>query len=860
MIALVVLVALANTGGVSPFLLGSEKSELVDLPELLAGTDAADGFSNSNGNTLPQVKRPWGFNDWAPQTYSPGVRDPDHVNWWFRRSDRDFHGMRCTHQPSPWIGDYSYFLLQPHLSQNPGALKYDPEQPSRSIFRPHFFESSLLDPESGHMINFEITPTNHAAAVRVQVPPGVAGGSLALLASDGVVEANSDNTITGYTSIRTGGAPDDWKLFYILKPLSGNDTVIARKSEGILEWHSSASFDFKRGSAPAQFAIATSFISLDQAKLNLQHEIGSKTFDQVKQEGRTIWNDSLSRITVKAQDSVQESVFYTNLWKSMLFPRFLHEVDESGKEVHKSPYNDQVLEGKVVTDSGFWDSYTTVYPLQSVAFPEIFGNMVEGWINSYKEAGWLPTWPSPGQRVSMVGTMGDVSLADAIAKKSWGYLEGFNSSEAYAAIRKDAFDAPSSGFGREGLSNYIELGYVPSDAASESVSRTLNYYVADAAIARAAEILGKAEDHDELHRRSMNYEKIFDKETQFFRPKSIRSVQFTQTSSSMSSGSRKGDSNFLGRDQEGQLVEQKEQQHSGKVEGKIEEDDFVFEENFDPLSWGGSFTEAGPWQYRFYVPFDVEGLKKLYQGSLCTKIHEMVAATGGEGFHVGSYGRVIHEMSEMEKTRGRFGQYAHNNQPSHHILWLAKKAGCNTVADRYLRAVMSELYTTKGWPGDEDDGQMASWYILSALGIYSLEGAKDEMVLGSPAVESATVKLPKGRFLHISTSGQSRDSVYVQSVTWTPSTALAENATPMKITSNVIKYTDLMAGGTLHFDLSRIQPGGQVRTEMERRLPQKKREEQLPVLAEKNIGNAKLSWAKRIWSSWANAKNSSHPL
>jgi predicted alpha-1,2-mannosidase len=549
----------------------------------------------------------------------------------------------------------------------------------------------------------------------------------------------------------------------------------------------SASLNFKNENGrPATFGIATSFISLEQAKLNFHQEVGKKTFDDLVKEGRDVWNNALSRVSVEAQDPEQERVFYTNLWKTMLFPRYLQEIDASGKEVHKSPYDDKVESGKLVTDSGFWDSYTTVYPLQSVAFPENFGSLVEGWVNSYKEAGWLPTWPSPGQRVSMVGTMGDVSLADAIAKNSWGIITGFNSSEAYAAIRKDAFEVPhaTTMFGREGLTSYVNLGYVPKDDASESVSRTLNYYVADAAIARAAKILGKTTDHDTLFARSMNYTKLFDKHSMFFRPKVSISSGFLETEAEDISYETNG----------------------------LRDTTHAFEANFDPLSWGGSFTEAGAWQYRFYVPFDVEGLGKLYQGSMCDKVKEMLTDTSGEGFHTGGYGRVIHEMSEMGATQSRFGLYAHNNQPSHHILWVAKKAGCNSLADKYLRKVMSELYTTNGWSGDEDNGEMASWYVLSALGLYSLEGAKDEMVVGSPAVVSATVQLPKKRILKVTTTGQSGTNFFVQSVTWTP----AGQAKPRVLTGNVIKYTDLMAGGNLHFNLG-AAPKAEVESLLETR-------------------------------------------
>merc|ERR1719491_974071 len=133
----------------------------------------------------------------------------------------------------------------------------------------------------------------------------------------------------------------------------------------------------------------------------------------------------------------------------MLFPRNLHEIDAEGKNIHYSPYVGKVVAGRLVADSGFWDSYRTVYTLQSIIAPDLLGKLVDGWLSAYKEASWLPQWASPDQQNSMVGTMGDSVLADAIAKSKWGFLEGFDVDKAYEAIRKDAFVDPVKPYGRE---------------------------------------------------------------------------------------------------------------------------------------------------------------------------------------------------------------------------------------------------------------------------------------------------------------------------------------------------------------------------------------------------------------------------
>jgi predicted alpha-1,2-mannosidase len=690
------------------------------MVHVMAGTNTADGSAVSEGNTLPQIKMPWGFNDWAPQT------DGYNGAWWFHRDDKSFQGMRCTHQPSPWIGDYGNFVLQPHIGDEPKDLEWSSAD---SVIRPYLFNATLED------IGFEFVPTSHAAIVRVSPAKSAEALHLSISTRQGEIQSSSGE-LRGRTTSNSGGVPGNWiGMYFIVRALSSGT-----KGDWVDDQRGTLAFE--NTGKPIIVAMATSFISQEQAERNLELEIGSRSFDDVLEAGRATWAQQLGRVRVEALNDNQLAVFYTNLWKSMLFPRYLQEVDADGKEVHRSPYTGDVRPGKLVADSGFWDSYRTVYQLQSMVFPDNLGGLIDGWVDAYQEATWLPEWASPGQHASMVGTMGDVTLADAIAKSRWGFLKGFDVDKAYEAIRKDAFSEPEGLFGRAGLDDYVEKGYVTADV-SESVSRTMNYYVSDAAIARAAGILGKHEDEKVLSARSKRYDVIFNNSTKFFQPKDSQG-------------------NFL--------------------------------DDFNPISWGNGFTEAGAWQYRFYLPHDVEGLEKLYHGKLCQNIQAMMTHVSGQAYDVGSYGNDIHEMMELAAIHQDFGLYAHNNQPVHHVLYVAKKAGCNSVADKYLRKVMNKLYTTNGWAGDEDNGEMASWYVLSALGIYSLEGAKDEIVLGSPAVKHASVQLPNNKVVQVETEDQSDHNVYVQSVTWTPI-----GGSSRVIAKNVMRFTELMRGGKLLF-------------------------------------------------------------
>lgn len=408
------------------------------------------------------------------------------------------------------------------------------------------------------------------------------------------------------------------------------------------------------------------------------------------------------------------------------------------------------------------DAWNSVYPLLSLFHRPQLAVTWQGWLTAYSEGGWLPKWASPGYRGSMVGTMGDVSLAAAIVNR----IPGFDARKAYEAIRKDAFEIPpgdsDGSVGRVCLQAYLKFGYIPRDAPMiprgncyEVVSRTLNYLQSDYAISRAAETLGLKDDALVLQRRvNASIGLLFDNKTGFFRSRELHSGKFTQP--------------------------------------------------FDQFAWGGDYTEGGPWQYRFYLPFDVDKLESLYRASgrdFCSMLKSALTMNHST-FHIGGYSEEIHEQTELADRC--WGQYAHNNQPVHHMLYMHMFGGyrstCATQGRAFIRRTLLELYTAGNdmFPGDEDNGEMSAWYVLSAMGLYERSPGSGMFELGIPLFSRVEVDISDShhdqKLLIIEAVNSSVDNVYVNSIKW--------NGQQLGIHRNSIRYSLLAEGGVLTFEMA----------------------------------------------------------
>ncbi len=683
-------------------------SSLADLPDPLVGTDSK--FELSHGNTYPAVFLPFGMCNWTPQTGEGG--------WPYQYSKDSIRGFRSTHRPSAWMTDYGPFSLMPVT----GPLKVLPEQRAAKFrhdeedarayrysvtLQDYGVRASVAPSEHGGILRFRFPQTNQAWVVLDAQPGG----------SSVDVDAAA-RTIHGKNSFTSRGTAPNFVLYFVAvfdKPFAssgtwdGSSAVSTDPRRSGKHVGAYAGFSTDSGEA-VTVRVGTSLISLEQAERNLNAEIPGPDFEKVADQARAIWERELSRIQIAGGTEAQRKTFYTALYHSFQFPRMLDEKDARGAQVHYSPYDGKVHPGPMFSDTGFWDTYRAEFPLLTLVQPKRVAEIIRGMLNIYDQAGWIPKWPNPAETNVMIGTHADSVIADA-------YLKGIpveDPQKAYAAIRKDATEKGTGIFAaRSGIEDYIRLGYVPADRGfRESAACTLEYAYDDFCVAQMARALGKDADYKKFLAQSRNYRNLYDRTTGFMR----------------------------GRNTDGSWLAP-----------------------FDPLAWGGVYTEGNAWQWLWSVQQDVPGLIELMGGrdSFINKLDELFSTTND--FHVGGYGKVIHEMTEAKMANT--GQYAHINEPCHHVVYLYNHVGQPWKAQKWAREVMDRFYRPgpAGWLGDEDNGQTSAWYIFSALGFYPVNPGQPVYAIGSPLFDRAVIQLQDGKTFRIETKRNASGDIYVQS-------------------------------------------------------------------------------------------------
>lgn len=714
-----------------------DKLDPVDYVNPLVGT--LSKVSLSTGNTYPAIALPWGMNFWMPQTGKMGD------GWAYVYTADKLRGFKQTHQPSPWINDYGQFAIMPITGK---PVFNEDERASwfshkAEVAKPYYYRVYLAD----HDVVTELTPTERAVMFRFTFPETDQSYVVvdALDRGSSVKIIPSENKIIGYTTRNSGGVPDNFKNYFVIKfdkPFTYKAAVadgqIKQGTTEAMVNHAGAIIGFKTKRGEQVHArIASSFISPEQAELNLQ-ELGNLSFEQVKAQGRQTWNKTLSRIEVEDKNVDHLRTFYSCLYRSVLFPRSFYEKDANGKIVHYSPYNGKVLPGYMFTDTGFWDTFRCLFPMLNLIYPSMNVKMQEGLANTYLESGFLPEWASPGHRGCMVGNNSASVVADAYLKG----LRGYDAETLWKAVTHgaNAVHPKVSSTGRLGWEYYNKLGYVPYDVKiNENVARTLEYAYDDWCIYQFGKSLGKSEKElAQYKKNAMNYKNVFDKETNLMR----------------------------GRNQDGK-----------------------FQTPFSPLKWGDAFTEGNSWHYSWSVFHDPQGLINLMGGKQ-TFVQMLDSVFNVPPlFDDSYYGGVIHEIREMQIMN--MGNYAHGNQPIQHMIYMYNYAGEPWKAQYWIREVMDKLYTAQadGYCGDEDNGQTSAWYVFSAMGFYPVCPGANQYVIGTPYFDKMTLHLENGKTMTITAQNCNQDNKYIQS--------LSINGTPS--TKNFFTHDQLMQGGNIQY-------------------------------------------------------------
>ncbi|HRQ50917.1 MAG TPA: GH92 family glycosyl hydrolase, partial [Agriterribacter sp.] len=604
---------------------------------------------------------------------------------------------------------------------------------------PYYYSVYLAD----YDVTTEITPTERAARFRFTFPET----DSAFVVVDAFDKGSyikiipGQHRIIGYSKRNSGGVPDNFKNYFVIEfdhPFSNvatfnGDNLDLTRME-VEAGHAGAVVAFKifNKGERVNAKVASSFISHEQAALNLR-EIGNDPFETVKQKGRTIWNNTLSRILVEGGTVDQVRTFYSTLYRMVFFPNKLYERDASGNIVHYSPYNGKVLPGYMFGGTGFWDTFRALYPFLNLMYPSINKEMQEGLIHCYKESGFLPEWSSPGARPVMIGNNSASVVSDAYIKG----LRNYDINTLYEALLHGANNEGPHGTGRKGVEYYNRLGYVPYDVKiNENAARTLEYAYDDFTIYQLAKVLDRPREEQKLYaRRSQNYRNLFDPETKLMRGK-----------------------------------------HK----------DGSFQKPFNPFKWGDAFTEGNSWHYSWSVFHDIQALSDLMGGKAAfVKMLDSVFVMPPV-FDDSYYGAVIHEIREMQIAG--MGQYAHGNQPIQHMTYLYNYAGEPWKTQYWVREVMNRMYkpTPDGYCGDEDNGQTSAWYVFSALGFYPVCPATDQYVLGAPLFKKATLRLENGKQFVIDAPGNSELAKYVQSA----------QLNGKKYDNNWISHFDIEKGGS----------------------------------------------------------------
>lgn len=613
----------------------AQKKDLTQYVNTLQGTDSHYGLSY--GNTYPTTGMPYAMHTWSAQTGKNGD------GWKYQYTMDKIRGFCQSHQCSPWVGDYAVYSFMPMtdpliVDEEKRGAKFSH---TNETAKPHYYKVTF---ENG--ITTEMAPTDRGVHLRFKYP----SSGDAYLVIDGYTDMSEisidpeKRQVSGWVNNqRFVNSSQNFRSYFIVqfdKPFvdygiweNQGNTIFPQKHSGEGKGYG-AYLKFKKGSK-VEAKAASSYISMAQAELTLKAELGeNKSLEVTKKKGQETWNKLLNRIVVEGGTDEEIRTFYSCLFRANLFSRKFYELKEDGSPYYYSPYDGKIYDGYMYTDNGFWDTFRSQFPLTNILHPTMQGRYMNALLAVQEQCGWLPSWSAPGEGGGMLGNHSISLLTDA-------WIKGIRSFDPEKALKAYAHEAMNKGprggsNGRQGWKEYFQLGYVPYPESLGSTSQTLEYAYDDFCGYQLAKMTGNKFYEQIFARQMYNYRTVFDSISGFMRGKGI--------------------------------------------DGK-------WTEPFDPYEWGGPYCEGNAWHYTWSVFHDVQGLINLY-GSDEAFIRKMDSVfTISNIIKPGTYGRVIHEMKEMELAG--MGQYAHGNQPIQHMPYLYNYAGQPWKTQYWVRKIMN---------------------------------------------------------------------------------------------------------------------------------------------------------------------------
>ena len=676
--------------------------------------------TGGHGHTYPGATVPFGAVQLSPDTYNKGW------DWCsgYHYSDESIMGFSHTHLSGTGVGDMLDFLLMPGTGPAkivPGTRER-PEEGYRSEFRhtdeiaePGYYSVILFD----YNIRAELSATERAGMHKYTFPLNADSYFVLDLVhsygnSPGLVlwselKAKNNDTIMGGRGV--AGWADKRQIYFAMqfsKPF--RDFEIFSEDQGLGPARHEAKGDhlkcvMRYQTSPGEvICVKTgiSGVSVEGALKNLDAEIPDWDFDRVRQVAHQSWQRELSRILIETSNQKHKEIFYTSLYHMMLAPTLFDDVDGQYRGMDGKVHH---LPPRFHNYSTFslWDTYRAAHPLYTLFQSHRVPDFVNCLIRMENESPeGMPVWPLQGKET---GCMTGYHSAAVIAEASIKKFPNLDLSKAYPAMKKRAMVDDYRGLGW-----YRKLGFIPADKEEESVSKTMEYIYDDWAVAHVAKALGETEDAKLLFERAKNYRNLFDPKSRFIR-------------------------------------------------ARLENGDWA--EPFDPRGMGHSkqwrdYTEANSWETTFAIQHDPKGYIDLF---------------GGRQAFIEKLDELFNTSSELPSDAppdiaGLIGQYAHGNEPCHHIAYLYSYVGAPHKTQERVRSLLETMYNNQpdGLAGNEDCGQMSAWYVISALGFYAVDPVSGNYVFGTPLVDRAEIDLGQGKRLIINVRRSSPEDKYIASI------------------------------------------------------------------------------------------------